>query len=259
MSNPPFFYTGNSFSDSFFWIAVRFPNSQDNWLFSTFLGALYNMGELDAWVTQGETTSQEAASIFRDIFDNRIRDMPWSIGDVKFTGAEPDSGVWLLCDGANYSETVYANLFARIGTTFNTGGEPSGTFRVPDMRGRAPVMTNNFSGRLPSWADSPGGSGGESTHVLTTAELASHGHTNTPHTHTLTPHTHSEGNATLASASPPVPPAVVPSAVPSVGITGAASDGITSDGISIDNTGDDTAHNNVQPSMALACYILADF
>lgn len=40
----------------------------------------------------------------------------------------------LPCDGAAVSETTYAELFARIGTTWNTGGEPGGTFRVPESR-----------------------------------------------------------------------------------------------------------------------------
>jgi microcystin-dependent protein len=41
----------------------------------------------------------------------------------------------LPCEGQTVSETTYAALFARIGTAFNTGGEPGGSFRLPETRG----------------------------------------------------------------------------------------------------------------------------
>ena len=42
---------------------------------------------------------------------------------------------WLKANGAVVSETTYAALYAQIGTTFNTGGEGAGNFRLPDLRG----------------------------------------------------------------------------------------------------------------------------
>lgn len=41
---------------------------------------------------------------------------------------------WLKCNGAAISRTVYADLFARIGTTFG-GGDGVSTFNLPDYRG----------------------------------------------------------------------------------------------------------------------------
>ena len=41
----------------------------------------------------------------------------------------------LPCEGQTVSEVTYAALFARIGTAFNTGGEPGGSFRLPETRG----------------------------------------------------------------------------------------------------------------------------
>lgn len=38
---------------------------------------------------------------------------------------------WLLCDGAVLSQTEYPQLFAAIGSAFNTGGEGAGNFRLP--------------------------------------------------------------------------------------------------------------------------------
>lgn len=42
---------------------------------------------------------------------------------------------FLLCNGAAYSRTTYANLFSLIGTVYGTG-DGSTTFAVPDMRSR---------------------------------------------------------------------------------------------------------------------------
>jgi len=81
--------------------------------------------------------------------------------------------LYLLCDGSAISRTTYANLFAVIGTNFGTG-DGSTTFNLPDFRGKfprgAPASTN------------PGGTGGEDTHVLSVAELATHHHSGLPTT-----------------------------------------------------------------------------
>lgn len=45
---------------------------------------------------------------------------------------------WLLCDGTAIDPTTYPSLAAQITTTFNTGGEPPGWIRVPDLRARFP-------------------------------------------------------------------------------------------------------------------------
>lgn len=41
---------------------------------------------------------------------------------------------WLYCNGAAVSRTIYAELFAVIGTSFGTG-DGSTTFNIPDLRG----------------------------------------------------------------------------------------------------------------------------
>ena len=61
-----------------------------------------------------------------------------------FAGSSAPTG-WLLCDGAAYSTTAYANLFSAISTTYATQINPTtgvawaapagGNFRVPDLRG----------------------------------------------------------------------------------------------------------------------------
>ncbi len=55
---------------------------------------------------------------------------------IPWPAAAAPPARWLLCDGTAVSQATYAQLFAVIGAIFNTGGEPPGTFRVPDCRGR---------------------------------------------------------------------------------------------------------------------------
>ena len=43
----------------------------------------------------------------------------------------------LPCEGQVVSRTTYADLFAAIGTVFNTGGEAGTDFRLPETRGEA--------------------------------------------------------------------------------------------------------------------------
>lgn len=50
---------------------------------------------------------------------------------------------WLLCFGQLVSTTTYSGLFAAIGTTFGSG---SGTFGIPDCRGRATFGQDNMGG-----------------------------------------------------------------------------------------------------------------
>lgn len=38
---------------------------------------------------------------------------------------------WLECNGAVVSQAVYPQLYSVLGTTFNTGGEGAGNFRIP--------------------------------------------------------------------------------------------------------------------------------
>ena len=52
-----------------------------------------------------------------------------------FATTTPPSSYWLICDGRAVSRSVYANLFAKIGTTYG-GGNGSTTFNLPDLRDR---------------------------------------------------------------------------------------------------------------------------
>jgi microcystin-dependent protein len=119
-----------------------------------------------------------------------------SVGDMKmFAGATPPAG-WALCNGAAQSTTgAYAALFAVIGYVY---GGSSGTFNLPNATNRMLIGAGGLYAL--------GSTGGEATHVLTTAELPAHAHpiTDVPHTHTATQaaHTHTDvGHVHSASAT----------------------------------------------------------
>lgn len=95
---------------------------------------------------------------------------------------------WLPCDGRALSRSVYAALFAAIGTTWGPG-DGSTTFNIPDLRGRAMFGADNLGGTAANVLTGTGGaagingalgsSGGAQTVALTTAQMPTHTHTGT--------------------------------------------------------------------------------
>lgn len=53
---------------------------------------------------------------------------------IPFAGAAAPAG-FLFCQGQVVTRAAYPNLFAVIGTTYNTTGETAAQFRLPDLRG----------------------------------------------------------------------------------------------------------------------------
>lgn len=51
---------------------------------------------------------------------------------IKFAAGDPPDG-YLECAGQTVSQTTYADLYDLIGTDYNIGGEPGGTYRLPDL------------------------------------------------------------------------------------------------------------------------------
>lgn len=94
-------------------------------------------------------------------------------GILPYAGTTAPSG-FLLCDGSAINRTTYTPLFTVISTTYGIG-DGSTTFNVPDFRSRVIVGAGPVQGGLS--ARNRGGIGGEETHVLTVAELATHTHT----------------------------------------------------------------------------------
>lgn len=113
---------------------------------------------------------------------------------MPFGGSNLPQG-YLWCNGLAYSRITYAALFGAIGTVFGVG-DGSTTFNVPDLRGRFPLgkddMGGSTAGRVTSVSLNGanalilGAAGGEETHVLTVAELATHDHQKTLSSGSLT-------------------------------------------------------------------------
>jgi len=98
----------------------------------------------------------------------------FEVGEIRVKAHKTaDHDGWLLCDGRLVSRTTYAGLFAQIGTTYGVG-DGSTNFNIPDTQGRALGGTGPGSGLT---ARNQGDKVGVETHILTTAQLASHTHT----------------------------------------------------------------------------------
>lgn len=157
---------------------------------------------------------------------------------VPFAGSAAPTG-WLLCGPTAVNRITYAALFAVIGTTYGVGDGLT-TFNLPDPTRRTLVGAGGTS--TATLGNTPGSVGGEESHVLTTAELASHAHgvSDPGHAHHLSKQVYSIAAGT-------------PSGVFAIGPISGTDNGGGTDGagtgIGIQSTGGDTAHNNVQPSL----------
>jgi microcystin-dependent protein len=107
------------------------------------------------------------------------------VGEVRALATSTVPSGFLACDGSTVDRTTYADLFAAISTTWNTGGEAGTEFRLPDLRGRTLLGSGTGTGLT---ARTVGDIGGEETHQLTQGELATHNHpiTDPQHSHGVT-------------------------------------------------------------------------
>ena len=107
---------------------------------------------------------------------------------------DPEGDLWKIQDGRPLMRAEYPEAYALWGTSFNTGGETTAQFRIPDRRGRVGVGAGNGPGLSNRTL---GERGGAQTHTLSVAELASHGHLITvdddTHWHTITGTSHAHG------------------------------------------------------------------
>jgi len=134
----------------------------------------------------------------------------------------------LKCDGSAVSRATYPELFALWGTRFGAGDGVT-TFNLPDCRGRYDMGVDG--------GHAINSTGGEATHVLTTAEMPAHQHNAAPEGHT-------GGDAFVQLADPPG----------TWQLTATGGQDVVSSGAT-DSTGGGTAHNNLPPYLASHCLV----
>jgi microcystin-dependent protein len=166
----------------------------------------------------------------------------YTTGDVKLTAIDSEPTGWLYCDGSSLSTSTYADLFSAIGYTYGGSG-PS--FNAPDLRGRVAAGLDNLGGTsantiVDADADSLGGTFGTETITLSEAQMPAH-------THVLSMDTYAGHEQVAEDLVAGVGIEVA------VGLDHGMEDGAgahTHEGTAL-STGGDTAHNNVQPSIAM--------
>lgn len=93
------------------------------------------------------------------------------LGEIRmFAGTYAPQG-WAICDGSLLSIASYEALFTLLGTTY--GGDGTGTFALPDLRGRVPVHQGQGPGLSPYVM---GQAGGAEAVVLGVPQMAAHSH-----------------------------------------------------------------------------------
>lgn len=172
---------------------------------------------------------------------------------LVYSAAAAPTG-WLLCDGSNVSRSTYAALFAVIGTTYGAG-DGSTTFGLPNLKGRVVVGRDAAQTEFDALAET----GGAKTHTLTTAELASHSHSDgTLAAASAGAHTHAiqtQGTASSAAHNHAEAGVISQAGTGFVGSTPGATDssGAHTHDVtgSTGSAGSGSAHNNLQPYLVL--------
>ena len=162
------------------------------------------------------------------------------LGEIFMAGFNFAPQGFAKCDGQLVPESQNQSLFAILGTTY--GGD-SNFFRLPDLRGRAPVHEGQGPG-LPSKSLGQK-DGAETVTLLANAnDLPAHTHTLRATNNDAT--ANSPGGNVLANPTVGVQAYKLnPSAVSRVGMNPAA----------VASTGSGQAHTNVQPSLTINFFI----
>lgn len=188
------------------------------------------------WLDKAEDPMDEVTDVDWDIIEKIV-------GGAYFQIMNPDVGAvfpyitsdppisCLPCDGATYDREDYPLLYEAIDPAFIIDGD---TFFVPNLNGRTIIGAGESD---EGTTFDVGEIGGEETHELVEAEIATHTHIDSGHSHAIA------GTTSGLAVSPGELPVVVPiPLVPS--LTGTSS-------AVIQDAGGGEPHNNMQPFMAI--------
>lgn len=200
---------------------VPFPATSDNNATVTWLSSMATWvndapGIATLTTTQRDALSGGALWTGRVIYNTTLKQFEYYavIGSVNWQvlGVPRGTIVWMAHKPATVvpgyldvvggiaSTTTYADLFALVGTKYNTGGEGAGNFRLPNLKRRMPVgfddtdlnyETGDVFGTETGTFAVPA-----HTHTISHAHNMNHSHGNTggfslDHTHSMQGHTHS--------------------------------------------------------------------
>lgn len=198
----------------------------------------------------------------------------WPSGTLPVQGTY---GKWVWADGGVYAAATYpiaaGHIHANWKTAHGQSDPGAGNFRVPDLRGLTLSGLDQMPGgaranrMTRSVAITIAGKTGEETHIVTVAEMPSHGHnvSDPGHTHSITDpgHQHAYYSDRGSGANPAISsgytylgregPAAVFEATP----TGIIIQSRTT-GISISGIGGGGAHENVQPTVFVPYIVRLD-
>lgn len=148
-------------------------------------------------------------------------DVGFYVGDIMMRSHAIIDPKWLQCDGTELSRETYSDLFSEIGEMYGAGNGTT-TFNIPDFRGRVPMAQGTGIDLSPR---TTGDMIGAETHQLTISEMPSHNHT------LRLRDSQAANNLSIVRAGNADPVAINAGAV--------------------GNRGNDTPHNNIQPSICV--------
>lgn len=153
------------------------------------------------------------------------------LAEIRIVGFNFAPRGWALCDGQILPINQNQSLYSLLGTTY--GGDGRTSFALPDLRGRTPLHRTTSS--TPGIGDHKlGQRGGEETHTLSVGEMPQHTHG--ARAANLEAVTTDPGGSVLANAP---------------GMYGPASTTIMMRPNNLTTSGNNNAHDNMQPSLAV--------